>query len=78
MFDTIASGSYGECPYAEIAEKLEKNFWKNKASSIRNSDTGRNTSAMQSTHTPAIDEIVEEMTQMRTKLELVFKHVTGV
>ena len=22
--DTIAGGSYGECPYAEIAEKLEK------------------------------------------------------
>ena len=24
MLDTIAGGSYGECPYAEIAEKLEK------------------------------------------------------
>ena len=24
VLDTIAGGSYGECPYAEIAEKLEK------------------------------------------------------
>ena len=24
VFDTIAGGLYGECPYAEIAEKLEK------------------------------------------------------
>ena len=24
IFDTIAAGSYGECPYAEITEKLEK------------------------------------------------------
>ena len=24
MWDTIAGGSYGECPYAEIAKKLEK------------------------------------------------------
>lgn len=22
VFDTIAGGSYGDCPYAEIAEKL--------------------------------------------------------
>ena len=24
MLDTIAGGSYGECPYAEISKKLEK------------------------------------------------------
>ena len=24
MLDTIVGGCYGECPYAEIAEKLEK------------------------------------------------------
>ena len=24
VLDTIAGGSYGECPYAEIAKKLEK------------------------------------------------------
>ena len=31
VFDTIAGGSYGECPYAEIAEKLEKISRNNKA-----------------------------------------------
>ena len=31
---------------------------------------------MQSTHNPAIDEIREEMAQMRTELGLVLKHVT--
>ena len=32
---------------------------------------------MQSNHNPAIDEIREEMAQMRTELGLVLKHVTG-
>ena len=32
---------------------------------------------MQSTHNPSIDEIREEMAQMRTELGLVLKHVTG-
>ena len=31
MLDTISGGSYRECPYAEIAEKLEKISRKNKA-----------------------------------------------
>ena len=68
VLDTIAVGSYGECPYAEIAEKLEKISRNNKAWSSRMSDTWRNTFAEQSTHNPAIDEIHEEMAQMKLSL----------
>ena len=39
VLDTTAGGSYGECPYAEIAEKLEKIYKNNKALSTRKSDT---------------------------------------
>ena len=31
VLDTIAGGFYGECPYAEITEKLDKNSQNNKA-----------------------------------------------
>ena len=62
VLNTIAGGFYGEIPYAEIVEKLEKISKNNKAWSTRKSDSGSNTFAVQSTHDPATDEIREEMT----------------
>ena len=66
VLDTIEGGSYRECPYAEIAEKLENISWNNKAWSTRKSGTERNTFTVQSTHNPATHEIQEETAQMRT------------
>ena len=75
MLDTIAGCSYWECPNAEIAKNLEKISWNNKAWSTRKSDTRINTFAVQSTYNPAIDEICEEIAQMRNELGLVLKHI---
>ena len=71
VLDTIAGGSYRECTYGDITEKLEKISQNNKAWSTKKSDTGRNTSAMQASHNLVAYEIHKEMTQMRTEIGLV-------
>ena len=78
VLETIAGGSYVECPYAEIAEKLDKISRNNKAWSTKKTDTRRNIFAVQSTHNPATDESREEMAHMRTELGFVLKDITRV
>ena len=59
-----------------LQKKLEKISRNNNSYSTRNSDTGRNTFTVQSTHNSTTDDIREEMSHMRTDVGLVLKHVT--
>ena len=77
VLNMIAGGSYGEFTYAEIAENLGKICQKNKSWSTRRLETGRNTLAVHDTNNQPIDEIREEMSQIRTGLGLVLKHLNG-
>ena len=65
---TIAGSFFCECSYEEIAEKFDRISRKNKAWSSKKSDTGRITFAVQATHNSVVDDIREEMAQMRTEL----------
>ena len=78
MLDTITGGSYGECPYDDIAEKIEKISQNNNfAWSTRKSDTGRSTFKVICAHNSVADDLREEMGQMKTELGLVLNDVVG-
>lgn len=77
VLDTNKCCSYGECTYAEIAEKLEKISHNYKAWSTRKSAFGWKTIVVQATYNTTIDENREKIAHMSTKLGLVLKYVSG-
>ena len=77
VLDTIFGGSYEDCIYAKITEKLEKIYRNNKARSTRKLGTGRNTFEVYVTNNSTIYKIHEEMAHIRTELGFVLKPVSG-
>lgn len=63
---TTAGVSYSECTYVEIVEKLENISRNNKGWSTRKFDIGRNTIVVQATNNPSVNEMHEELAQVRT------------
>lgn len=73
VLNNIVGGSYGECTYVEIAEKLEIVYHINKAWRSRKLNTGRNIFAVQVTNNSTTYDIHEELAHIRTELGLGFE-----
>ena len=69
VLDTITEGSYRECSWDLITEKMEKISHKNKAWSNKKLDTKSNTFVVQDSNNPVKDESHEKMAQMRTEFD---------
>ena len=76
MLHTIVGCSYGECPYAEIAEKLEKIYHSNKVWCSRKSNTGAIPSQCNPLTTQPQMRFVKDGSD-RTEFKFVLKYITG-